>query len=230
MYTIKYSFLWFSILFCCNIKAQISTWIGINLNKSIGKRTEIGVGYEYRTKNSQPFDKSNLEFFLAEKWTKGIETFIKYRNSIENNKYSYLNDRVLAYNNRISIGLDVSFLRLFDISKRTKLNWTIVNQYDNFQFKRNSTILRNKLSIKHDIKDFFISPFLSFEHFYKWNRDIIYSADEIIIAGGTSALRYFLGTEFEITKNQRIVLSIGLRESILNNRNYLFRLSYKAKF
>lgn len=228
MYTIKYSFLLFSILFWCNIKAQVSTWFGFNLNKSLGKHTEIGVGYEYRTKNSQPFDKSNLEFFFSEKWTKGIETFIKYRNSIENNKYSYLNDRVLAYNNRISIGLDVSFLRLFDISKRTKLDWTIAHQYDNFQFKRNSTILRNKLSIKHDIKDFFISPFLSLEHFYKWNRDIIYSEDDIIIAGGTSALRYFLGTEFEITKNQKVVFAFGLKDPVLNQSNYIIRLNYKA--
>jgi DUF1365 family protein len=91
-------------------------------------------------------------------------------------------------------------------------------------------MLRNRLTFKHDIKDFFLSPFVSIEHFYRWNRDVIYREDEINITGGTSALRYFIGTELEITKKQRIVLSIGLRESILNNRNYLFRLNYKVHF
>ncbi len=213
-----------------HLNAQFSSWLGVSVNKSLGKHLDLEGSYEYRFKNTNEFDKSNFDFKFTQNWTKGLETFVRYRNSMENNKFSGLNSRIYAYNNRVSVGLDISFLRLFDISKRTKLNWTIAQQLDNNQFRRNSSILRNRLTFKHDIKDFFLSPFVSIEHFYRWNRDIIYREDEIIIAGGTSALRYFLGTEFEITKNKKVVFAFGLREPILNQSNYIIRLNYKASF
>lgn len=211
-----------------HLNAQFSSWLGVSVNKSLGKHLDLEGSYEYRFKNTNEFDKSNIDFKFIQNWTKGLETFVRYRNSMENNKFSGLNSRIYAYNNRVSVGLDISFLRLFDVSKRTKLNWTIAQQLDNNQFKRNSSMLRNRLTFKHEIKDFFLSPFVSIEHFYRWNRDIIYREDEIIIAGGTSALRYFLGTEFEITKNQKVVFAFGLREPILNQSNYIIRLNYKA--
>jgi hypothetical protein len=213
-----------------HLNAQFSSWLGVSVNKSLGKHLDLEGSYEYRFKNINVFDKSNIDFKFTQNWTKGLETFVRYRNSMENNKFSGLNSRIYAYNNRISFGLDVSFLRLFDVSKRTKLNWTIVQQLDNKQFRRNSSMLRNRLTFKHDIKDFFLSPFVSIEHFYSWNRDIIYREDEIVIAGGTSAFRYFLGSDIEINKSQKLVVSLGLRESLLKNSSFILRINYKMNF
>jgi hypothetical protein len=213
-----------------HLNAQFSSWLGVSVNKSLGKHLDLEGSYEYRFKNINVFDKSNIDFKFTQNWTKGLETFVRYRNSMENNKFSGLNSRIYAYNNRISFGLDVSFLRLFDVSKRTKLNWTIVQQLDNKQFRRNSSMLRNRLTFKHDIKDFFLSPFVSIEHFYRWNRDIIYREDEIVIAGGTSAFRYFLGSDIEINKSQKLVVSLGLRESLLKNSSFILRINYKMSF
>jgi hypothetical protein len=213
-----------------HLNAQFSSWLGVSVNKSLGKHLDLEGSYEYRFKNTNEFDKSNIDFKFTQNWTKGLETFVRYRNSMENNKFSGLNSRIYAYNNRISFGLDVSFLRLFDVSKRTKLNWTIVQQLDNKQFRRNSSMLRNRLTFKHDIKDFFLSPFVSIEHFYRWNRDIIYREDEIVIAGGTSAFRYFLGSDIEINKSQKLVVSLGLRESLLKNSSFILRINYKMNF
>ncbi len=213
------------------VDSQLSTWMGVGINKSLGKVLSVDLNYEYRLKNFNEFDKSNIEFKFAQNWTKGIETFVKYRNSFENNKYSGLNSKVYAYNNRFSVGLDVSFLRLADVSKRTKLSWTITQQLDNFQFKRNSSVLRNKIIFKHDIKDFFLSPFVSAEHFYRWNRDVVYSDDGVIISGGTAALRYFVGTEVEINKNQRFLIGLGFKDVFMTqNSNYILRLNYKFSF
>lgn len=213
------------------VDSQLSTWMGVGINKSLGKVLSVDLNYEYRLKNFNEFDKSNIECKFAQNWTKGIETFVKYRNSFENNKYSGLNSKVYAYNNRFSVGLDVSFLRLADVSKRTKLSWTITQQLDNFQFKRNSSVLRNKIIFKHDIKDFFLSPFVSAEHFYRWNRDVVYSDDGVIISGGTAALRYFVGTEVEINKNQRFLIGLGFKDVFMTqNSNYILRLNYKFSF
>ncbi len=232
MCTIKRSLLFaFGLLvFTNHVNAQFSTWLGVSANKSLGKHLDLEGAYEYRFKNTNEFDKSNIEFKFTQNWTKGIETFVRYRNSVENNRYSGLNLRTYAYNNRLSFGLDISFLRLADISKRTKLNWTITQQFDNNQFRRNSSLLRNRLSLKHDIKDFFLSPFVSFEHFYRWNRDIIYMEDEILVVGGTSALRYFLGSDIEINKSQKLVISLGMRESFLKNSSFILRVNYKMSF
>ena len=213
-----------------HLNAQFSSWLGVSVNKSLGKHLDLESSYEYRFKNTNEFDKSNIDFKFTQNWTKGLETFVRYRNSMENNKFSGLNSRIYAYNNRVSVGLDVSFLRLFDVSKRTKLNWTIAQQLDNNQFRRNSSMLRNRLTFKHDIKDFFLSPFVSIEHFYRWNRDIIYREDEIIIAGATSAFRYFLGSDIEINKTQKLVVSFGLRESLLKNSSFILRINYKMNF
>ena len=214
-----------------NSISQLSTWTGASFGKSLGKIFSLEVGYEYRLKNTREFDKSNVEGKFAQNWTRGIETFVKYRNSIENNKYSGLNSKIYAYNNRLSVGLDVSFLRLADVSKRTKLSWTITQQLDNYQFKRNSSVLRNKITFKQDIKNFFLSPFASAEHFYRWNRDVVYTNDEVIISSGTTAVRYFVGTEVEINKNQRFVIGFGFKDVFMTqNSNYILRLNYKFSF
>jgi hypothetical protein len=89
-------------------------------------------------------------------------------------------------------------------------------------------MLRNKILFKHDVKDFPLSPFVSVEHFYRWNRDIVYADDEIIISGGTNAMRYFIGTDVEISKKQRLMISLGLRDRILStNYNLILRVNYK---
>ena len=214
-----------------NMFAQLSIWTGASFNKSLGKIFSLEAGYEYRLKNTREFDKSNVEGKFAQNWTRGIETFVKYRNSIENNRYSGLNSKIYTYNNRLSVGLEVSFLRLADVSKRTKLSWTITQQMDNYQFKRNSSVLRNKITFRQDIKNFMLSPFGSVEHFYRWNRDVVYTDDEVIISGGTTAVRYFVGTEVELTKKQRLVIGFGFRDVFMKqNSNYILRLNYKFNF
>ena len=214
-----------------NMFAQLSIWTGASFNKSLGKIFSLEAGYEYRLKNTREFDKSNVEGKFAQNLTRGIETFVKYRNSIENNRNSGLNSKIYTYNNRLSVGLDVSFLRLADVSKRTKLSWTITQQMDNYQFKRNSSVLRNKITFRQDIKNFMLSPFGSVEHFYRWNRDVVYTDDEVVISGGTTAVRYFVGTEVELTKKQRLVIGFGFRDVFMKqNSNYILRLNYKFNF
>ena len=207
--------------------SQVSTWMGIGVSHSFHKLFNADLGYEYRLKNTSEFDKSNVELKFSQNWYKGIETFVKYRNSIVGNRNSALNLKPFTYDNRVSFGLDISFLKFLDI-KRTKLNWVITQQFDSYQFKRNSSMLRNKILFKHDVKDFPLSPFISVEHFYRWNRDIVYADDEIIISGGTNAWRYFIGTDIEISKKQRLMLSLGFRDRILStNDAFILRINYK---
>jgi hypothetical protein len=54
--------------------------------------------------------------------------------------------------------------------------------------------------------------------------------DEILVLGGTSALRYFLGSDIEINKSQKLVISLGMRESFLKNSSFILRVNYKMSF
>ena len=83
------------------IKLAFSSWLGVSVNKSLGKHLDLEGSYEYRFKNTNEFDKSNIDFKFTQNWTKGLETFVRYRNSMENNKFSGLNSRIYAYNNRV---------------------------------------------------------------------------------------------------------------------------------
>ena len=77
-------------------------------------------------------------------------------------------------------------------------------------------MLRNKINFKHDIKNFFLSPFASAEHFYRWNRDVVYADDDVLISGGATEVRYFLGTEIELNKKQRFVIGFGFKDVHMN--------------
>ncbi len=56
-------------------------------------------------------------------------------------------------------------------------------------------------------------------------------AIEVMISGVTTTLRYFVGTEVEINKNQRFVLSFGFKNVFMTqNSNYILRLNYKFSF
>ena len=79
----------------------------------------------------------------------------------------------------------------------------------------------------YDIKNFPISPFFSWEYFYNFHRDITYTANEIIISGGTNAFRSFVGMEIELPKKQAIKLAVGRRTNYLSGQvRWIYSLNY----
>ena len=80
---------------------------------------------------------------------------------------------------------------------------------------------------KYDINDFPLSPFVNWEYFYDKTRDITYMDNEILITGGTSAIRSFGGFAVELPKSQTMELAIGRRKNYLSNQvNWIIDLNY----
>jgi hypothetical protein len=102
-------------------------------------------------------------------------------------------------------------------------------QWTQRKFQRSNTVLRSKVSAKYDIKDFPLTPFIQWEHFYDFQRDITYMADEIRIEGGTAAFRTFAGCIVELPKAQELQVSVGRRKNFLReNPQWILSLKYSV--
>lgn len=222
----------FAILFMgyfCMAQSN-NLWMGAEANIKLAKHLETKIGYEYRRDNIIGFNKSLVTVQLSYELLPGIKTLIKYRNAVFPNTQSALDLKTNSSSNRFACGLNISFLELFGAkSKRLVIQWTGQQQWDDFKFQRNKSIMRNKFQIKYDIKNFKLTPYASTELFYSWNRDIIYGINNISIQSGMNSFRHFIGFEVELSKRQSLDVGFGFREQYLNKtKNNILRLTYKV--
>jgi hypothetical protein len=88
-------------------------------------------------------------------------------------------------------------------------------------------MLRNRIQWKYDIKNSVFTPVLSAEHFYRWNKDVVYTLTDVMIIPGTVQFRYFVGTEIELNNKQSFQLTYGLRQKYDSGvLNGIIRLGY----
>jgi len=211
-------------------QSQMQTWLGVSCSFKPIKKTEISIGLQQRYFDFTAYNKSLLSAELAVKVIKGIKPFIGFRMGLSPNSNSDLNQKKWGFSQRYIAGLDFSFVDWFNEKSRLNIGYTIQNQWNTTSFKRNSSVLRNKLGIKYDIKNFPLSPFVNAEHYYNWKRDITYTIDEVLITGGTTAFRYFIGFDIELPKAQIIQISLGKKNLFLNNNDYwIGSIKYKLQ-
>jgi len=205
-------------------------WTGVEGNIKLAKHLETKIGYEYRRDNIIGFNKSLATVQLSYELVPGIKTLIKYRNAVFPNTHSALDLKTISLSNRFACGLNISFLELFGAkSKRLAIQWTGQQQWENFKFQRNRSILRNKFQIKYDIKNFKLTPYASTELFYSWKRDVIYGIKSISTESGMNSFRHFVGFEVELSKRQSLDVGFGIREQYLNKtKSNILRLTYKV--
>lgn len=201
-------------------QSQLQTWLGIACSFKPIKKTEINIGLQQRNFSFTTYNKSLLSAELAVKVFKGIKPFIGCRMSLSPNSQSDINLSKWGMSQRFMLGLDFNFMDWIDEKSRLNISYTIQNQWNSKSFKRNSSMLRNKIGIKYDIKNFPLTPFVNAEHYYNWKRDIAYTIDDILITGGTDAFRYFVGFDIELPKAQVIQISLGKKNLFLNDKDY----------
>ncbi|MEY4659969.1 MAG: hypothetical protein RJB36_1735 [Bacteroidota bacterium] len=216
-------------VFCLGqANAQTSIWTGASLNKKWSKHFESSFGTELRTELGNGFSKGFINTQQVFPIIKGIDPFISYRFSLapaSNSGLSPLNESVL---NRFGIGVKVNFIDLFDIGKgRLNINWTVQQQIERSAVKRDVSMLRNRLQLKYDIKNAIFTPIISAEHFYRWNKDVVYTSTDVLILPGTAQFRYFIGTELELKHGNSFVCTYGFRQKFDSGAlNGIVRISY----
>lgn len=212
--------------------AQLNVWTGLDVSKKWSKHFQSSFGAEYRSEIGVGFSKAYLNTQQIFPITKGIEPFLSYRFSVvptSNSTITPINEAAL---HRFGMGLKINFIDLFDLGKgRMNLSWTIQQQYEWSAVKRNVSMLRNRIQWKYDVKNSIFTPVISAEHFYRWNKDVIYTATDVLTIPGTVQFRYFIGTELEFNHNQSVQIMYGLRQKYdSGNINGVIRLSYSKSF
>lgn len=216
--------LWSSFSF-----GQTGLWMDAGITKKWSKTQSTGIGVGNRQNLGLGFDRLYLDASHQMQLMDGLQIEAAYRlaTNEKGDQLVLAGDRI---SQRIQLGFKFSILDAFDIGpKRLNLSWSSVQQWGLQVGQQTSSIWRNKLSLRYDVKDFPLSPILSAEHFYRWNALIVYTPSEVLVSGATVQWRYFAGMEIELTKKQSIKLQAGLRQRS-NGNQPLVRLSYNKTF
>jgi hypothetical protein len=218
------------ILFWSSISfGQTGLWIDASISKKWNKNQTSSIGIGNRQNLGLGFDRLFIDGKHQVQLLDGLQIEAAYR-LVLNEKGDQL---VLAsdrFSQRYQLGFKLSILDAFDIGpKRLSLSWASTQQWRLRAGQRTSSIWRNKISLGYDVKDFPLSPFMSVEHFYQWNANVVYTPTEVLVTGATIQWRYFIGTEVELPKKQSVKIQVGLRQRASGNQP-LLRLSYSKNF
>lgn len=195
--------------------SQHRTWLGVEMNLKPIKKTKLSLEFQHRMQGFTNWNRSFIEAKYAAKVYSGVSIFTSQRVGINQNPYSSLDLKTTTYHFRTAVGIELKPVNWFTDKSRFRIGICEQIQLNQWKFERNNNIFRSKISVKYDFKDFPLTPFVNWEHFYDFNRDITYLENEIIISGGTAALRSFGGCIIELPKSQEVQISLG------RNKDYL---------
>ena len=206
--------------------AQTGLWLDAGPTKKWAKTQNTSVDLGLRQNLGVGFDRLYLDLSHSASIFDGFKLEGAYRLAL-NEKGDQLQLASNLFSNRYQLGFDCSLLDAFDIgTKRLDLSWSSTQQWATQTGKATSSIWRNKLSISYDIKNFPLTPFLSAEHFYRWNANVVYTPTEVLVTGATVQWRYFVGASVELPKQHALKLQVGLR-SRATGIQPLVRASYQ---
>lgn len=216
--------LWSSFSF-----SQTGLWMDGSISKKWNKNQSSEIGIGNRQNLGLGFDRLFLDVGHEVKVLDGLQIEATYR-LVLNEKGDQLVIASDRFSQRCQLGFKWSILDAFDIGpKRLSLSWASTQQWGLRVGQRTSSIWRNKISLCYDVKDFPLSPFMSVEHFYQWNANVIYTPTEVLTTGASVQWRYFIGTEVELPNKQSVKVQVGLRQRSSGNQP-LLRLSYNKSF
>ena len=207
--------------------SQYQSWVGADLSFKPIKKTKVELGVQQRMNGINAWNRTFLSGKLNYKVFPGVSFFGGYRFGISPNPQSAIDLKSITYRHRTALGIEINPIDWINDKSRLSFGINGQWQWSQSKFNRDRQVIRTKISVKYDINDFPLSPFVNWEYFYDKTRDITYMENEILITGGTSAFRSFGGFAVELPKSQTIELAIGRRKNYLSNQvNWIIDLNY----
>lgn len=209
--------------------SQHQTWLGAEFNFKPIKKTKLSLGVQHRMNGFSEWNRTFLEGKFSAKVVSGVHVFAGQRLGICPNPQSSIDLKATTYRYRSAIGIELNPVDWFKEKARFHLGITEQMQWTQRKFQRSNTVLRSKVSAKYDLEDFPLTPFIQWEHFYDFHRDITYMAEEIRIDGGTAAFRTFAGCIVELPKAHELQVSVGRRKNFLReNPQWILAVKYSV--
>jgi hypothetical protein len=180
-------------------------WSGFSLKYKFNKKIQFGAQQQIRINNNLASIRSNLfEFGARYKWNKHFSTKLQYRYTFRSNQRDvnrYSLDLMAKWRiKRINVGF----------SYRPRLQHSTVT----YTFQP-ATYIRNKIKLEYD-KWKKITPFASYENFYKLNEHNEFRGN-----------RYIIGLDISIDKKLELKVFYG-RDQEINTKNGVDRNLFGA--
>lgn len=195
-------------------------WTGISLEKKINKKFTLGLSEEFRfNENVSRIEQFFTNVGLTYKISKNISWGVSYR-------FVQKQELDNTYNSSNKIYTDLRLkksISRFSFSLRNRYQFKYVNLFSEGETNTDN-YLRNKLSIKYNVKKSPFTPFIGAETYLKLNKDEYKEIDRYRLTMGTS---YKINKESKLSMFYRIEQDINVSEPIKAN---IFGLRYSYEF
>lgn len=187
--------------------------IGIQGKCKLTKKLSVDVGVQSRMNfSTKTYSSTNFSLEGAYRLSKSIKVGLAYRNLIQPNEYPLLDNKAMAYRNRFQADLRFLPSRWLKLDKYISLEFRTLFQYEHFKFQRNQVYWRNRFLLKPVIKNEQIQPYASAELLYRFNQEAYFVGDELVTQGLMNELRYTVGIEYNVNKNNAIDVGFMFRD------------------
>lgn len=210
----RYIFLiiyFFTVVTAMSQVRDFELWTGSEVNYAVTKKLDISLEEEFRFfDNSTRLLEHHTEFKMSYDLFKWVKTSFAYRLSQENNRFD-------QFENQHRFTLDARFREKFDrfrVGYRLRYQHAYSAYYASETGKVPNRIIRNRLTVEYDIKNFKGVPFVEFEYYFPLHTEFYVDKYEVSV-----------GFEYGLSKNMDAQISYSYRKQVWSdvpiNRNIL---------
>jgi len=201
----------FAALHASGQLSDFELWTGSEVNYGVTKKLDLSLEEQFRFfDNSTRLLEHNTEIKIAYDLFKWMKTSFAYRLSQENNRFD-------QFENQHRFTLDARFrekFHRFGISYRLRYQQSYSAYYASENGKVPDRIIRNRLTIEYDIKNFKGIPFAEYEYYFPLHTEFYIDKYE-----------FSVGFEYSLSKKMDVQIAYSLRKQVWSdmpvNRNIL---------
>ena len=132
---------------------------------------------------------------------------------------------------RIAFGLQLEPSKWIKTEKFLDVQLSSRIQFETFKFKRDQWYWRNKLTLKPQLKNKLIKPFVSAELFYRTNQYYFLSGDDFVTEGLMNEIRYTIGADIKLNSTNDLNFGLMLRDyRTKRNTDLVINLAFIHEF
>lgn len=200
----------------------------INATKKISFAAEVQGRWNITERS---YSKSLITIESKFAFNKSIKIGMLYRNSWQNNDFALLDGKKQMTAQRIAFGLQLEPSKWIKTEKFLDVQLSSRIQFETFKFKRDQWYWRNKLTLKPQLKNKLIKPFVSAELFYRTNQYYFLSGDDFVTEGLMNEIRYTIGADIKLNSTNDLNFGLMLRDyRTKRNTDLVINLAFIHEF
>jgi hypothetical protein len=196
------------------------------------KKFSLGVAVQSRYNFSKTsYNRTLYTIEASYDATKWLRINGSFRHAFQSNANALIDGKALTSRYRYSGGIRLNPAVLFGFDKYIDIYLNSNFQVRVAKFVRPQYYLRNKLTLKPNLKSKIFKPYMSAESFYCFNQEFYLVGNAFITQGLMNEMRYEIGTEIDFNKRNSIELGLMLRDyQTKKNTDLVLCVTYSHTF